>query len=50
MKFLCIECGKNLDESSFYKKVKKECQDCLNKKVKCQVCGKFSRKKCLIFF
>ena len=41
MTFLCIECGKNLDESNFYRKVKNKCKNCLNKKLKCQVCGKF---------
>ena len=47
MTFYCIECEKNLDESNFYKKVKNKCKDCLNKKFKCQVCGKFFSKKCL---
>ena len=41
MMFHCIECGKNLDESIFYKKVKNEYKDCLNKKFKCGLCGKF---------
>ena len=27
--FLCIEGGKNLDESKFYEKVKNKCKDCL---------------------
>ena len=39
MKFLCIECGKTLDESNFHKNVKNESKDCLNKKHKFQVCG-----------
>ena len=47
MTYLCNECGKNLDESNFYKKVKNRCKDCLNKKLKCQVCGKFFSKKWL---
>ena len=37
--------GKNLDESRFYRKVKNKCKDCLNKKLICQVCGKFFTKK-----
>ena len=40
MTFLCIECGENLDESRFYRKVKNRCKDCLNKKFKCDFCGK----------
>ena len=47
MLFLCIECGKNLDESNFYKKVKNKCKDCLNEKFKCELCGKFFTKKWL---
>ena len=47
MTFHCTECGKNLDESNFYKKVKNKCKNCLNKKLKCQVCGKFFSKKWL---
>ena len=47
MTFLCFECGKNLDENLFYRKVKNKCKDCLNKKLKCQVCGKFFTKKWL---
>ena len=38
---------KNLDESNFYKKVKNKCKDCLNKKFKCELCGKFFTKKWL---
>ena len=45
MTFLCIECGKSLDESIFFKKVKNKCEDCLNEKIKCQVCGKFLTNK-----
>ena len=45
MTFHCNECGKNLDESNFYKKVKNKCKNCLNKKLKCQACGKFFAKK-----
>ena len=33
MMFLCIDCGKNLDENRFYRKVKNRCKDCSNKKV-----------------
>ena len=44
MMFLCIECGKNLDESKFYEKVKNKCKGCSNKKLKGQVCGKFFTK------
>ena len=40
MTFHCNECGKKLDESNFYKKVKNKCKKCLIKKLKCQVCGK----------
>ena len=45
MTFLCIECGKNLDETNLSKKVKNKCEDCLNKELKCEVCGKFFTKK-----
>ena len=31
MKFLCNECGKTLDKSDFYRKVKNKRKDCLNK-------------------
>ena len=41
---LCDECGKNLDESNFYKKVKNKCNDCVNKKHRCQICGVFHKK------
>ena len=47
MMFLCIECGKNLDENRFYGKVKKRCKDCLNKKFKCDLCEKVFTKKWL---
>ena len=47
MVFHYIECGRNLDENSFYKKVKNKCEDCLNKKFKCELCGKIFTKKCL---
>ena len=47
MMSLCIECGKNLDENSFYNKVRKRCKDCLNKKFKCELCGKFFSEKWL---
>ena len=47
MTFFCFECGKNLDESIFYKKVKNRCKNCFNKKLKCQVCGMFFTKKWL---
>ena len=40
MMFPCIECGKNLDEKRFYRKVKNRCKDCLNKKFKCELCEK----------
>ena len=40
----CIECGKNLDEINFYKKVKNKCKNCLNKKLECQLCGNFFTK------
>ena len=44
MMFLCIECGKNLDENRFYRKVKNRCKDCLNKKFKCELCEKTFNK------
>ena len=47
MTYHCNECEKNLEESNFYKKVKNRCKDCLNKKLKCEVCGKFFSKKWL---
>ena len=47
MMFLCIECGKNLDENRFYRKVKNRCKDCLNKKFKCELCEKSFTKKWL---
>ena len=47
MMFLCIECGKNLDENRFYRKVKNRCKDRLNKKFKSDFCGKFFTKKWL---
>ena len=47
MTFHCIECEKSLDESNFYKKVKNKCKDCLNKKSKSEICGKFFTKKWL---
>ena len=43
----CFECGKNLDESNFYKNVKNKCKNCLNKKLKCQVCSELFTKKWL---
>ena len=43
----CFECRMSLDESNFYKKVKNKCKNCLNEKFKCQVCGKFFKKKWL---
>ena len=45
MVFHCIESGKKLDESKFYRKVKNRCKDCLNKKFKCELCGKFLTNK-----
>ena len=45
MTIICIECGKNLDECNFYRIVKSRCKDCLNKKFKCELCGKFFTKK-----
>ena len=47
MTFLCIEYGKKLDEKNFYEKVKNKCEDCSNKKLKCQVCGTFFTKNYL---
>ena len=47
MMFHSIECGKNLDESNFYRKVKNRCKHCLNKKFKCELCGKVFTKKWL---
>ena len=47
MTHLCNECGKELDESNFYKKVNNKCKNCLNKKLECKVCGKLFTKKWL---
>ena len=47
MTYLCIECGLELDENNFYRKVKNRCKDCLNKKFKCDLCEKSFTKKCL---
>ena len=47
MVFHCIECEKNLDESNFYRKVKNRCKNCLDKKFKCELCGKLFTKKWL---
>ena len=35
------------DEINFYRKVKKKRKDCLNKKIRCEVCEKLLSKKCL---
>ena len=43
--FLCIECGKNLDENKFYREVKNRCKDWLNNQFKCDFCEKFFTKK-----
>ena len=43
----CIDCGKNLVESNFYRKVKNRCKNCLNKKFKCGLCGKVFTEKWL---
>ena len=48
MTHLCNECGKELDESNFYRKVKNKCKNCLNKKLECKVCGKLFTKKWMI--
>ena len=45
MLFLCITSGKNLDEKSFRGKMKNRCKDCLNKKVKCELCERSFTKK-----
>ena len=46
MTFLCIECGKILDEINFYRKLKINGEGCAIKKLKCQLCGKcFLQKK-----
>ena len=37
----------NFEIDNFYRKVKHICEDCLNKKNKCQVCEKTSSQKCL---
>ena len=47
MMLLCIECGKNVDENRFSRKVKKRCKDRLNKKFKCELCEKCYTKKWL---
>ena len=45
MTFPFIECGKNWDENTFYRKVKIGCEGCLNKNYKCLLCGKFFEDK-----
>ena len=45
--FLCVECGKIIDENRFYRKVKNRCKDCLNKKFKCELCEKSFTEKWL---
>ena len=47
MMFLCIECGKYLDENKkkFYRKVKNRCEDYLKKKFEFHFCGKFFLQK-----
>ena len=47
MMFLCIECGKSLDENRFHRKVKNRCKDCLNKKFECELCEQSFTKKWL---
>ena len=38
---------KKIGKSNFYRKVKNRCKDCLNKKFKCELCGKIFSKKWL---
>ena len=47
MTFLRVECGKNLNESIFYRKVKIKRKQCLNKKLKSEVFRNFYTKKIL---
>ena len=48
MLFLCMECGKNLDESNSYKKFKNKCKICLNKKHQMSSMWRVIHKKRLI--
>ena len=41
MTFLCVQCGKPLDDNNFYKKVKNKSKDGLNEKLNCQLCEKY---------
>ena len=45
MTFPCIECRNKLDEKTLYRKLKNRCKDCLNKKLKSELCGVFFTKK-----
>ena len=45
MLFLCMECGKNLDESDYYRKFKNKCEICLNKKRQMSSMWKVFHKK-----
>ena len=45
MTFVCIECGKNLDENTFYRNLKNRCKCRSNKKIECELRGTFFTKK-----
>ena len=47
MVFHCIECGRYLDESNFYRKVKNRCKDCLKKNSNVNYVESFFTKKWL---
>ena len=47
MTFLCIDCGKKLDENNFYREAKNRCEDFLYKKFKSELSEKFLTKKLL---
>ena len=45
MIFDCIECGKNLTESNFFKRVKKNCENCSNEKPEFRISSMFFTKQ-----
>ena len=45
--FFCIECGKNLDENRFHRKVKSRCKDCSKKYSNVNYVKSFFTKKWL---
>ena len=47
MAFLFFESGDKIDVNNFYGKVTNICEECLNEKFKCHLCGMFITKKWL---